>query len=856
MFRTKKADAATASSRARPRSRSFSENTDYLGLDDDDSAARQYRPAQNASSGDSCSKRRAGSHSRGPKSTSGTTSSRRGRSLSRGRRSSNNGSNASNISKGGSFLETLRRRSRSRSRPRNASGGANNKEAGNGMDPNERWQSIVKTTGILSSQHSSKQHDEMNVRSENGFVGSRSGVDGRIVQGSRVPAAAPTALPASNDTRRSERQARSNIRQERQGRRPIPPQRTKRTAVPKIQTEHIRPASSSSTSAAAGRVSSRAPPQQPNPQPSPFCQTTISQHRQQPRRRHSFDGISDPRILDLDDELGGVEDCHEEDRDHHTVTTASVRTASSSQDRSRKSSLGQNSGKSTGTHSGRSRASVGRPRGVQRPSPPLRRDDQEVPDASRSAPSMLMSHRPMPSGAASVRSRDSRASSRRTAPVVSSSGRHAGGPVPTVDSIRLRASQQRKQQTSNRLKHSQQSMDDFRPPGLLEDNQPIPVQRQHVNYSAPTKAANGDEGHLEALKDHEGPSGGTVPRPITRAASRGRGRGRREYYQDNDDDDLMKRSHRSLGRSRSRSISRRARKEQRRAEREERAEKMMRRRASSMSRRHSSKDDVTDDSLSDDVEEEILRSSDRHQKEEAVVSSGSTLAASNYADDDLPRSTTKPWAEAYLNLHGINSSSDEREWQVDKVNQSSSAAPVDFSVDDMNRNEAVTDTEAGTDNMNDLQKRLMRLAAGRNRRAESKSKHAYTRHPQQETSKYHDTLQNSFASAVAIKDVDEDVFSSNHRHASSPKRFDQQGHQNAKSLHSSASTTEGALDGSLHFDGERIDYNGSEKYQSNHRCVLEDPFGLLDLDDNSSNSEQFKTADWWVKRNYEGGKAA
>ena len=74
----------------------------------------------------------------------------------------------------------------------------------------------------------------------------------------------------------------------------------------------------------------------------------------------------------------------------------------------------------------------------------------------------------------------------------------------------------------------------------------------------------------------------------------------------------------------------------------------------------------------------------------------------------------KPWAEAYLNFPGTNSSDDEREWQV---NQSSSAAPVDFSVDDMNRNSAVTDTEAGTDDMNDLQNRLMRLSEGRNRRA-------------------------------------------------------------------------------------------------------------------------------------------
>ena len=469
---------------------------------------------------------------------------------------------------------------------------------------------------------------------------------------------------------------------------------------------------------------------------------------------------------------------------------------------------------------------------------------------------MLMSHRPMPSGAASLRSRDSRASSRRSAPVVSSSRRHAGGPVPTVDSIRLRARQQREVR-SNRLKHSQQSMDDFRPPGLLVDDQPTPVQHQHVNYSAPTKTANGDEGHLEALKDHEGPSGGTVPRPITRAASRGRGRGRREYYQDNDDDDLMKRSHRSLGRSRSRSISRRARKEQRRAEREERAERMMRRRASSMSRRRSSKDDVTDDSLGDD-EENIVRSSDRHQKEGGVVSSGSTLASNN-AKDDSPRSTTKPWAKAYLSLPGNNSDDDEREWQVDKVNESSSAAPVDFSADNMNRNEADTETDAGTDDMNDLQKRLMRLAAGRNRRAESKSEQINTRIPQQEISKHHNALQNSFASAVAIEDIDEDVFSPRHRHPEnigSQMSIDQQRNQNANSLHSSASTTEGALDGSLHFDGERIDHSSNEKHQSNHRCVLEDPFGLLDPDDNSSNSEQFKTADGWVKRNYEGGKAA
>ena len=851
MFR-KKADAAITSSRARPRSRSFSENpTDYLGLDDDVSAARrQYQPAHNDNgSGSTC---RARSRSRGPKSNSG---SRRGRSLSRGRRS-NNGSNAcTNSSKGGSFLETLRGRGRSRSRSRPRPSGAN--QDANVVDPNERWQSIVKTTGILSSQPN-KQHDEMNVRSENGFVGARSGVDGRIVQGSRLPPAPPTTVPASNDTRRSERQARSNIRPERQGQRPIPPQRTKRTAVSKSQTEHIRPASSSSSSSsrskAVSAVCNRTKVAAPKPQPS-GRQTTTAQYRQKPRRRHSFDGISDPRILDLEDELGGVEDCHEEFGDHHTVATASVRTASS-HERSRKSSLGNNSRRLAGS-SGRSSASVGRPRGVQRPSPPLRRDDQQVPDASRSAPSMLMSHRPMPSGAASVRSRDSRASSRRSAPVVSSSRRHAGEPVPTVDSIRLRARQQREVR-SNRLKHSQQSMDDFRPPGLPVDDQPIPAQQQQVNYSAPAEAANGDQGHFEALKDHEGPSGGTVPRPITRAASRGRGRGRREYYQDNDDDDLMKRSHRSLGRSCSRSISRRARKEQRRAEREERAERMMRRRASSMSRRCSSKDDVTDDSLGND-EEEDHRSKDGHQKEEVVVNSGSTLAASNYAKDASSRSTTKPWAEEYLNLPGTNSSDDEREWQVDKVNQCSPAAPVDFSMDDMNRNEAATETDAGIDDMNDLQKRLMRLAAGRNRRAESKSEHANTRHPQQEISKHHDALQNSFASAVAIEDIDEDVFSPRHRHPEnigSQMSIDQQRNQNANSLHSSASTTEGALDGSLHFDGERIDHSGNEKHQSNHRCILEDPFGLLDPDDNSSNSEQFKTADGWVKRNYEGGKAA
>lgn len=143
---------------------------------------------------------------------------------------------------------------------------------------------------------------------------------------------------------------------------------------------------------------------------------------------------------------------------------------------------------------------------------------------------------------------------------------------------------------------------------------------------------------------------------------------------------------------------------------------MMRRRASSMSRRRSSKDAITDDSLGDDDEDH--RSNDGHQKEEAVVSSGNTS----------PRSTTKPWAEECLNLRGTNSSDDEREWEVDNVNQSLPAAPVESSADSMNRNEAVTDTEAGTDDMNDLQKRLMRLAAGRNRRAESKSEPANKRY--------------------------------------------------------------------------------------------------------------------------------
>ena len=109
---------------------------------------------------------------------------------------------------------------------------------------------------------------------------------------------------------------------------------------------------------------------------------------------------------------------------------------------------------------------------------------------------------------------------------------------------------------------------------------------------------------------------------------------------------------------------------------------------------------------------------------------------------------------------------------------------------------------------------------------------------------------------MVIEDIDEDVFFHRHPHPSSPKRFDQKRNQNAKSLHSSASTTECALDGSLHFDGECIDHSGNEKHQSNHRYILEDPFGLLDPDDNSANSEQFKMADGWVKRNYEGGKAA
>ena len=159
MFRTKKADIAAARNRARPRSRSFSENhTDYLGLDDDVSAARQYRSAHNANGSGGGSIRSARSRSRGPKSNNNntaTTSNRRGRSLSRGRRS-NNGSNAcTNSSKGGSFLETLRGRGRIRSRSRPRPSGAN--QDANVVDPNERWQSIVKTTGILSSQQHNKK---------------------------------------------------------------------------------------------------------------------------------------------------------------------------------------------------------------------------------------------------------------------------------------------------------------------------------------------------------------------------------------------------------------------------------------------------------------------------------------------------------------------------------------------------------------------------------------------------------------------------------------------------------------------------------------------------------------------------
>ena len=715
------------------------------------------------------------------------------------------------------------------------------------IDPNERWQTIVKTTGILSSQHN-KQHHEMNVRSENGFVGSRSGVDGRIVQGSRVPA------PAEKSTRQSTTSiSRSHIQNRQHGGGRPQQQRTKRTAVPKSQTEHIRPASSSSSSARrsagapAGGVASSS-------------RMKASEKLALCPRSRSLDDINDPRIFYVGNKLNVVEDFYHEshgEEDPHTATTASVRSsASSSQDRSRKSSLGPNSRKSA--DSSRSSASVHVGRTRRAPHPPLPRDqEQKVPDASRSAPSMLMSHQPLPSGAASVQSRGSRASSRRSAPLMSSCRRlarpssNAGGPTPTVDSIRLRARQQ--QQASIRLKHSQQSMDDFRPPGL--DDQPMSERRQHVNYSAPTKAANGDEGHLEALKNHEGPSGGTVPRPITRAASRGRGRGRRDYYQDNDDDELMKRSHRSLGRSRSRSVGRRARKEQRRAEREKRAERMMRRRASSMSRRRSSKDDVTDESLSDDKEDPKI--SDIHPNEEAVVSSGSTLATSNYVNDNSPQLTTKPLAEAYLSLPGDDSSVDDREWQVDKLHPSLSAALVDFSTDNVDRYKATTESEAGSVDMNDLQKRLMGLAAGRNRRTESNYAYGNTGSPKQDISRHHDALQNSFASVVAIEDIDEDVFSSRHaENAISPSSTGRQRNERCNSFHSSASTTEGALDGSLHFDGERIEYKGNKKYQSSQRCVLEDPFGLLDPDDVISNSEQFKTADGWVKRNYEGGKAA
>lgn len=71
--------------------------------------------------------------------------------------------------------------------------------------------------------------------------------------------------------------------------------------------------------------------------------------------------------------------------------------------------------------------------------------------------------------------------------------------------------------------------------------------------------------------------------------------------------------------------------------------------------------------------------------------------------------------------------------------------------------------------------------------------------------------------------------------------------------HSSASTTEGALDGSLHFEGERMLEKGF--CESNHRMVLEDPFALL-APDKGATFEQFKTAAGWVGRNYDGGRAA
>eukprot|EP00562_Extubocellulus_spinifer_P025207 CAMPEP_0178658432 /NCGR_PEP_ID=MMETSP0698-20121128/25977_1 /TAXON_ID=265572 /ORGANISM="Extubocellulus spinifer, Strain CCMP396" /LENGTH=944 /DNA_ID=CAMNT_0020300799 /DNA_START=287 /DNA_END=3121 /DNA_ORIENTATION=+ len=74
---------------------------------------------------------------------------------------------------------------------------------------------------------------------------------------------------------------------------------------------------------------------------------------------------------------------------------------------------------------------------------------------------------------------------------------------------------------------------------------------------------------------------------------------------------------------------------------------------------------------------------------------------------------------------------------------------------------------------------------------------------------------------------------------------------------SSACNTEGALDGSVHVDGERA--LEKKKEESRHRVVLEDPHGLLPVGPReSAELDKFRAVAGysWARRNYDGGRAA
>jgi hypothetical protein len=201
----------------------------------------------------------------------------------------------------------------------------------------------------------------------------------------------------------------------------------------------------------------------------------------------------------------------------------------------------------------------------------------------------------------------------------------------------------------------------------------------------------------------------------------------------------------------------------------------------------------------------------------------------------------------------------EKHWaQVGKSNR----YPLSQSDDDHSKEVAEVNGRSGgsMDDLNDLQARLLRLAEGRHRCAESTSTSAKPERFQQKHPTHPDSSHNSIGSVGAVGDTNDGAFSPR-RTSNMPSHLgaDLKSPDNINSFHSS-NTTEDALGGSLHFEGEPFDHTANtcnEKHESNHRCVLiEDPFGWLDLDDETCDSEKIKTTDGWVRRNYEGGKAA